>query len=569
MNPKYGRALIAFACLTLAALPVMLSPLASQAQSDPTEIPSTTVAHAEPAAITDIYFAPEVRLDLEAPESLRAPAESTLLVGYDAAAEGRIDHLTTSFELLSETTLGTGQQLALDGQGNLYSGYQDGTSLRVITAVCSLENDPALPAAVDYQIVAAASVVQPRGIAVIDSLAITLVADSNPELPMIALFGKLATGETILGLRLTALNDSHPTDLTYDAANDRLFVATQEGTVLVFNEYSLDYGVEGPDQVIVPYDPSGTVQAVNSINSLAYDAATDTLVLADSGEAGNAADGQILVLNNVTLRSSAAAVRLQIKGAETHLLDPLDVAFDGSSIYVADGSSGALLRFDDVLTPSGIVALAPAAEIPAPDIRSVLLLPPVSAEQGACQTLPKVEPTPTIAGGAELLTQVPSLQPPTSVPPTAEPPANEQPPAAAPTSVPPTGVPPTSVPPTSVPATLVPPTSVPPTATSIPPTSMPPTAVPPTSIPPTATSILPLPLPTLEIPLPLPTVDLPLPLPTVDLPIIGGGNGGPGNGGPGDGHGPGNGDHGDGHGPGNGGHGDGHGHGTGGRGDDD
>lgn len=555
MNPKYGRALIAFACLALAAVPVVLSPLASQAQSDPTELPSTTVAHAEPAAITDIYFAPEINVDLEAPESLRAPAEKTLLVGYDAAAAGRIDHFTTSFEPLSESRLGTGQQLALDGRGNLYSGYQDGENLRVITAVCSLENDPALPAAVDYQIVAAAGVVQPRGIAVIDSLAITLVADSNPELPMIALFGKLATGETILGLRLTALDDSHPTDLTYDAANDRLFVATEEGTVLVFNDYSLDYGVEGPDQVIVPYDPSGTVQAVNSIKSLAYDAATDTLVLADSGEAGDAADGQILVLNNVTLRSSAAAVRLQIKGAETQLLDPLDVAFDGSSIYVAD-ASGALLRFDDVLASRGILALAPNAEIPTPDIRSVVLLP-VAAAQGACQSLPDVDPTPTIAGGAELLTQVPSLQPPTSVPPTAEPPANEQPPAAAPTSVPPTAVPPTSVPPTMVPPTPVPPTTVPPT-------SVPPTSVPPTSIPPTATSSLPLPLPTLELPLPLPTVDLPLPLPTVDLPIIGGGGG---NGGPSDGHGPGNdgpggdGDGNGGHGHGNGGHGNGHGNG--------
>lgn len=541
MNPKYGRALIVIACLALAALPAVLLPLSSQAQGEPAEIPATTVANAEPAPAA-IYFAPEVTLELEAPESLRAPSENTLLVGYDAAAAGRIDHLTTSFDLLSESALGTGQQLALDEQGNIYSGYQEGTSLRVITATCSLENDPALPAAVDYGIVAAAGVVQPRGIAVIDSLAITLIADSNPDLPMIALFGKLATGETILGLRLTALNDSHPTDLTYDAANDRLFVATQEGRVLVFNEYSLDYGVEGPDQVIVPYDPSGTVQAVNSINSLAYDAATDTLVLADSGEAGDAADGQILVLNNISLRSSAAAVRLQITGAETHLLDPLDVAFDGSSIYVADASSGALLRFDDVLTPSGIVALAPAAEIPAPEIRSVVLLQPVSAEQGACQSLPEMEPTPTIAGGAELLTQVPSLQPPTAVPPTAEPPANEQPPVAAPTSVPPTDVPPTSVPPTPVPPTPVPPTSIP--ATTVPPTSVPPTAVPPTSIPPTATSILPL--PTLEIPLPLPTVDLPLPLPTVDLPIIGDdddghgpGGGGPGNGGPGDGHGPG------------------------------
>lgn len=554
MNRKYGRALIASACLTLAALPALLSPLTSQAQSDPTDTSATTVANAEPAAITDIYFAPEMNVELEVPESLRAAAENTLLVGYDAAAGGKIDHLTTAFELLNESTLGTGQQLTLDEQGNLYSGYQDGESLRVITAVCRLENDPALPAAVDYQIVAAAGVVQPRGIAVIDALAITLVADSNPELPMIALFGKLATGETILGLRLTALDDSHPTDLTYDAANDRLFVSTHEGTVLVFNDYSLDYGVEGPDQVIVPYDPSGTVQAVNRIDSLAYNAATDTLVLADSGEAG-ADDGQILVLNNVTLRSSAAAVRLQMKGAETHLLDPLDVAFDGSSIYVAD-ASGTLLRFDDVLVSSGIVALTPAAEIPAPDIRSVVLLSPDSAEQEGCQSQPDVEATPTLAGGAELLTQVPSLQPPTAVPATAEqPPSNEQPPAneqPQPTSVPPTAVPPTSVPPTSVPPTTVPPTSVPPTS------------LPPTSIPPTATSSLPLPLPTIELPLPLPTVDLPLPLPTVDLPIIGGGghdDGGPGGEGPGDGHGPGGPDNGHGN--------DGHGHGNGGRGDHD
>lgn len=501
------------------------SPVASATESAaPTEIARVDAALPAPASI---YFAPEQIVELQLPESLRALSEITLLAGFDATDGGKVDHLTTSFDLLSESTLGIGVRLTIDSQGNLYTGYQDQSRLRVISSLCRRDTDPTLPPAVDYFIADAGGVVNPEGIEVIDALGVTLVADSNPDLPMIALFGKLATGETVLGLRITKLGGQRPTDLSYDFDHDRLYVATMNGVILGFGDFSRDYGADGPDQVLVPFDPSTNQQVSRNFQSIAYVPAADTLIASDIGMPGDADDGQILVLDQASQSSGGVPMRLQITGAETRLRDPVDLAFDGSRLYVAEGASGALLRFDDILSGTGTLALPPAADLPAPNIHSLALLPPFAPENSDCTLMKLTELTEqqtneAIARDTELPTQVPSVLPtsdsnvnatpvpigadsstgftaaqaapdvgsvqPTSVPPTLVPRTPIPPTPIPPTPIPPTPIPPTPVPPTPIPPTEVPPTPIPPTPippTDVPPTDIPPTPDPPTAVPPT------------------------------------------------------------------------------------
>ena len=54
---------------------------------------------------------------------------------------------------------------------------------------------------------------------------------------------------------------------------------------------------------------------------------------------------------SVSAQVPSSAVTVRIAGAtNTSLGNPVDIAFDGRNLYVAEKSNNALLRFDDILS---------------------------------------------------------------------------------------------------------------------------------------------------------------------------------------------------------------------------
>ena len=86
-----------------------------------------------------------------------------------------------------------------------------------------------------------------------------------------------------------------------------------------------------------------------------HEAATDRLILSDVGDAAVASDGRIYVIDNASTAEGVTSLRLEIAGASTMLGNPVDLAFDGSSLFVAEKSNNQLQRIDGLYTLEGMV----------------------------------------------------------------------------------------------------------------------------------------------------------------------------------------------------------------------
>lgn len=174
----------------------------------------------------------------------------------------------------------------------------------------------------------------------------------------------------------------------HDAADDRLFVSTTDGRVLVYDAFTARLGDGGPDRVIVP--TQGGAKVATNLHGLAYDAATGALVVTDVGAATTAAhgpefarDGALLVVADAATADGPTEVRARIAGDATLLGNPIDVALTADGVlYVAEGANDLLLRFDGVLDHVGAQTPPPdgALGIVAPE--SVLLRPTTAPHGG-------------------------------------------------------------------------------------------------------------------------------------------------------------------------------------------
>lgn len=106
-------------------------------------------------------------------------------------------------------------------------------------------------------------------------------------------------------------------------------------------------------------DPTRTNKVSVNLHGIIYVESSDTLLLSDVGSAMNPSDGQLFVINNASSANGNFAVQAQIAGASTRLGNPVDVTFDGSNLYVAEKSNDLVLRFDNILTQSGVLNIAP------------------------------------------------------------------------------------------------------------------------------------------------------------------------------------------------------------------
>ncbi len=227
----------------------------------------------------------------------------------------------------------------------------------------------------------ATGLLKPKSLAIVDALGFVIVADFGAA--NIKVFGVQAEGDTPPLFVTDMLGETDegdpraPWGVAFDDLNNRLFVATTDGTLLVYDHYLINRGRGGPDRLIVPTAEGKKASA--NLHDLVYLAAHDALIASDVGaaitsdEPGFDTDGKLLVIEQVATAEGETEVMLQVSGSDTLLGNPVGLAFDGTDLFVAEKSKDVVLRFDNLLMQEGVVELAPNGAVTVPQPESVTL----------------------------------------------------------------------------------------------------------------------------------------------------------------------------------------------------
>lgn len=259
------------------------------------------------------------------------------------------------------------ESVSFDTQGDAYVTYDDGSDTNggVFIAGRGAQGRDGGQADVsmDRMITGAATgLVAPKGLDISSEHGLIFVAENNATTPGVLVFSTCASGDVAPLFRIDV--GGRPWDVDFDAATGRLFVALTNGDVAVFDQVLADQGANGSDRTITPADAN--VKASINLHGIDYDPATDSLLLSDVGSAASATDGQLFVIPGASVASGLAQVSVRIQGPatpdvlnpnNTQLGNPVDIAYDGQHLYVAEKSNGLVLRFDNILDyDSGNVA---------------------------------------------------------------------------------------------------------------------------------------------------------------------------------------------------------------------
>ena len=271
------------------------------------------------------------------------------------------------------------EYLRLDDAGDAYVTFDDGPDEAAPGGVMVIEdflNRAGFDASRDRLVTGeAAGLVGPKDLALAGSGEVIVSDFAGAKL---AVFDRRASGDAAprfvtTELGLAEAGPRRPWGLAYHAAADRLFVGGTDGTVLVFDDYLVDRGENGPDRVITPF--LGGEQASANTHDLVYLADEDLLIATDVGAATTAdqdgfdADGKVFVIGNASTVEGETEVRAQLAGSSTMLGNPVGAAFgggaggNGGDLFVTEKTRDTVLRFSDVLSMSGAVNAAPTGAV--------------------------------------------------------------------------------------------------------------------------------------------------------------------------------------------------------------
>ena len=222
--------------------------------------------------------------------------------------------------------------------------------------------------------------IAPKGVEVVSSLGIVIVTDFGAK--DIKVFSADADGNVAPLYITTDLgNDTRSVwDADHDPVSDTLFVAGTDGTVLVYENYSDDYGQDGPDRELTPSRNGDKVSS--NLHGIVHVADRDVLILSDVGAAttpdqdGFNEDGALYVLTDVSDAEGNVDYAARVRGDKTTLGNPVDITFDGGTLFVAEKTKDNVLTFERLLDyDRGNWNIRPSASAQVDNAESVALAP--------------------------------------------------------------------------------------------------------------------------------------------------------------------------------------------------
>lgn len=366
------------------------APASSRGQAAPESVALRTPADQDFTAnfsTTDLDF--DVALDFVFSTDTQAPDNISRM---DPGLTGAMNFFTADF---TNTTL---QNIVLGLDGDAFISFDDNNTGNGGLAIINRLNlrsggidNPNLDRFIRGTNV---NLVNPKGLDVVDFFGVVMVADIKD--------GAMATQGTVQVYSTCAAADAAPLftttlplingvgvkpwDLDYDPFNDRLFVAATNGTVLVYDDYlETQPDSQAPNRTITP-TVGGAPASVNlhgiqyvlfgeDGNDIVF---VDQLILSDVGSAASDTDGQIFVINNGDGANGNTEVARQIVSGANPLGNPVDIAFDGSRLYVADKANDVIYRIPGIINPANFgtgQALNPDAQIMRSAPESISLSP--------------------------------------------------------------------------------------------------------------------------------------------------------------------------------------------------
>ncbi len=222
------------------------------------------------------------------------------------------------------------------------------------------------------------NLVAPKGLDVVSSLGIVIVADFGAK--DIKVFSTDAEGNAAPRYTTDLGNDERSVwDLDYDPASDTLFAAGTDGVVLVYENYTEDYD-DGPEREITPTRAGEKASA--NLHGIVHVADQDLLILSDVGAAttpdqdGFDADGALYVLTDASSANGDVEVSARVRGPNTTLGNPVDITFDGETLFVAEKTKDSVLAFNNILDyDKGDWNIKPSTSVDVDNAESVALAP--------------------------------------------------------------------------------------------------------------------------------------------------------------------------------------------------
>lgn len=277
------------------------------------------------------------------------------------------------------------ESVAFDNRGNMYVSYgNDNTAMGATAvgeggvAVASLPfragrvtSTTNFNASLDHARLTGANttLLDPKGMDVTDARnrgSRVFIADFGAG--TVVVYGSLASADVAPLGRTTDLGSAgrRPWDLDYDPIDDRLFVACTDGTIAVFDNYLINVegalSPPGPNRVIMPTYNNG-ISSINAVNfhGIVYDRNTNTIIVSDVGVPGNLLDGFVLTIETGASADGVVPASRTLGGNNTGLGDPVDLAYDGTNLYIAEKGNGLIMRYNSFLSVQGTINTAPNA----------------------------------------------------------------------------------------------------------------------------------------------------------------------------------------------------------------
>ncbi len=342
--------------------------------------PRLSVSEEKPEAMVLEPDSPTLGDDVSDIDDSATPLDGLLVASNPGGGAPETGDLRRLDLTLSETAFFEGlfelENVTLDQAGDACVSFDDGIGLAggllFVNRLAKGRDGDTVNESRDRTLMGASTtLVSPKGVEIVDGRGRVLVAENGAAAPSVLVFSTSAMDDAapLATIPLTV----QPWDLDYDPGNDRLFVALTDGSVAVFDAFfNLPFPTT-PDRVITISDGLGAQESVN-LHGIVYDAVNDVLIVSDVGDTAVATDGVIYTIDAASAADGLTDPTVRIGGAATLLGNPVDLAYDGQNLFVAEKSNGMILRFDDVLTSAG-GDIAPNDDVVHVSPESVCLVP--------------------------------------------------------------------------------------------------------------------------------------------------------------------------------------------------